>query len=98
MDNYSNQALDMRCPECGEMMTSHIVETRHATGSCHESFSGPEITFASVSVPENDVTFWTNQVKINFELGYQKGKLDALAEFARSLLNKEEDNGEVPTG
>lgn len=37
---------DMRCPECGEMMASHIVKTRHATGTCEECFHGPELVTA----------------------------------------------------
>ena len=35
--------FDMRCPECGEMLTSHVVTTRHATGPCDENFTGPEL-------------------------------------------------------
>lgn len=34
---------DLRCPDCGEMMTSHVVVTRHATGPCDEQYTGPEL-------------------------------------------------------
>jgi len=36
--------FDIRCHECGDMMTSHVWLTRHATGSCEESFTGPPLT------------------------------------------------------
>ena len=35
---------DLRCHECGDMMTSHVVQTRHASGTCNESVTGPELT------------------------------------------------------
>ncbi len=38
--------VDLRCPECGEMMTSHVIRTRHATGLCEEAMHGPEFQAA----------------------------------------------------
>lgn len=34
---------DLRCQECGEMMTNHVIVTRHATGPCDDSFTGPAL-------------------------------------------------------
>lgn len=41
--------VDLRCPECGEMMTSHVVVTRHAKGECDERFTGPELCSSQAS-------------------------------------------------
>jgi ribosomal protein S27AE len=41
---------DMRCPECGAMMTNHVVVTRHAAGSCDETFTGPPLAVAAAPV------------------------------------------------
>lgn len=42
--------FDITCPECGEEMTSHVIVTRHAKGSCDERFTGPSIPARSISL------------------------------------------------
>ena len=49
MNDNSNLVKDFRCPECGEMLDSHVVTSRHSTGKCDENFTGPELGFACVS-------------------------------------------------
>ena len=39
----ASPCIALRCPECGDLMTSHVVVTRHATGPCTETYTGPEL-------------------------------------------------------
>lgn len=87
MNDNSNLVKDFRCPDCGEMLTSHVIVDRHATGPCDESFTGPEIAFASVLPPTDE--FWTKQCGFNYELGYTTGKHEATVEFAKDLLKND---------
>lgn len=58
-DNPVRQAspldyFDMRCPECGQMMTSHVIVTRHAEGPCDERMIGPELPRPAKAMVEVD--------------------------------------------
>ncbi len=34
---------DMPCPDCGQVMTNHVVVTRHENSACSEQFTGPPL-------------------------------------------------------
>lgn len=53
-------AVDLPCPECGKMMTNHVVMTRHETGACDESFAGPPLT--EYLMPTKDNAFYSEHV------------------------------------
>jgi hypothetical protein len=38
-----NECVDIQCFECGEMMTEHVLVTRHANSTCADSYSGPPL-------------------------------------------------------
>lgn len=42
----ANEYRDLRCPECGEMLTDHVLVSRHKAGTargCNESLTGPSL-------------------------------------------------------
>lgn len=58
---------DMRCPDCGQMMTNHVIVTRHEDGACDEAFTGPPLATAETFVIARDVLAGTTEAK-PFEL------------------------------
>ena len=48
----AHECIDLRCPECGQMMTEHVLVTRHANSACPESFTGPPIPRRESPSPE----------------------------------------------
>lgn len=73
----TNMVRDMRCPECGGALTSHVIVTRHARGACSESFVGPEIAYASVERPDYPTSVLATALlggaRALVELGWTKG-------------------------
>lgn len=42
-----NLVHDFRCGECGGAMDSHVITSRHSAGPCDESYTGPEVDWAT---------------------------------------------------